>query len=128
MLNLSAFSGRWNRTKKIADLHVCFRVFLIFFKNLKFWWHFLEFWVSINFLWCHVRPHKKFGPDRFSRFYVYWIQMERQADKQSIDKKKIFSRDRLYWIFFRHFKMILNLWKSCFFLPLWLRMLFSEPG
>jgi len=23
--------------------------------------------------------HKKFGPDRFSRFEVYWIQTDRQA-------------------------------------------------
>ena len=23
--------------------------------------------------------HKKFGPDRFSRFDVYWIQTDRQA-------------------------------------------------
>ena len=27
--------------------------------------------------------HTKFGPDRFSRFDVYWIQTDRQTDKQS---------------------------------------------
>ena len=27
--------------------------------------------------------HKKFGPDRFSRFYVYWIQTDRQTNKQT---------------------------------------------
>ena len=27
--------------------------------------------------------HKKFGPDRFSRFDVYWIQTDRQTDKQT---------------------------------------------
>ena len=27
----------------------------------------------------HVRSHIKFGPDRFSRFDVYWIQTNRQA-------------------------------------------------
>jgi len=27
--------------------------------------------------------HKKFGPDRFSRFDVYWIQTNRQTDKQA---------------------------------------------
>ena len=27
----------------------------------------------------HVMSHKKFGPDRFSRFDVYWIQTDRQA-------------------------------------------------
>ena len=25
--------------------------------------------------------HKKFGPDRFSRFDVYWIQTNKQIDK-----------------------------------------------
>ena len=27
--------------------------------------------------------HKIFGPDRFSRFDVYWIQTDRQTDKQT---------------------------------------------
>ena len=26
--------------------------------------------------------HKKFGPDRFSRFHVYWIQTNKQTDRQ----------------------------------------------
>ena len=26
----------------------------------------------------HVMSHKKFGPDRFSRFDAYWIQTDRQ--------------------------------------------------
>jgi len=25
--------------------------------------------------------HKKFGPDRFSRFDVYWIRTDKQTDK-----------------------------------------------
>ena len=38
--------------------------------------------------------HKKFGPDRFSRFDVYWIQTNRQTDKPNLyidcsDKKNI---------------------------------------
>ena len=43
--------------------------------------------------------HKKFGPGRFSRFDVYWIQTNKQTSKQTdrqtdkpnlyIDKKKI---------------------------------------
>ena len=35
--------------------------------------------------------HKKFGPDRFSRFDVYWIQTDRQTDKPNlyIDKKRL---------------------------------------
>ena len=28
--------------------------------------------------------HKKFGPDRFSRFDVYWIQTNKQTDKPNI--------------------------------------------
>ena len=28
--------------------------------------------------------HKKFGPDRFSRFDVYWIQTDKQTDKPNL--------------------------------------------
>ena len=28
--------------------------------------------------------HKKFGPDRFCRFDVYWIQTNRQTDKPNL--------------------------------------------
>ena len=28
--------------------------------------------------------HKKFGPDRFSRFDVYWIQTNKQTDKPNL--------------------------------------------
>ena len=36
--------------------------------------------------WGHFRCHTKFGPDRFSRLNVYWIQRNRQTatDKLSI--------------------------------------------
>ena len=30
-----------------------------------------------------MMSHKKCGPDRFSRFDVYWIQTDRQTDKQT---------------------------------------------
>ena len=33
--------------------------------------------------------HKKFGPDRFSRFDVYWIQTDRQTTKQT-DKPNLY--------------------------------------
>ena len=33
--------------------------------------------------------HKKFGPDRFSRFDVYWIQIDRQTNKQT-DKPNLY--------------------------------------
>ena len=32
----------------------------------------------------HVRYHKKFGPDRLSRFKVDWIHTDKQTDRQSI--------------------------------------------
>ena len=31
----------------------------------------------------HVMSHTKFGPDRFSRFDVYWIQTKKQTDRQA---------------------------------------------
>ena len=46
-----------------------------------------NFWkirLSINLPWGHVMSHKKFGLDRFSRCDVYWIQIDKQTDKQSI--------------------------------------------
>ena len=33
--------------------------------------------------------HKKFGPDRFSPFDVYWIQTNRHPDKQT-DKPNVY--------------------------------------
>ena len=41
-----------------------------------------------------LESHKKYGPDRFSRFDVYWIQTNRQTPKQTdkpnlnIDERK----------------------------------------
>ena len=29
-----------------------------------------------NLPWGHVRSHNKISPDRFSRYYVYWIQTD----------------------------------------------------
>ena len=43
--------------------------------------------------------HKKFRPDRFSRFDVYWVQTNKQTPKQTdkpnlyIDKMKYFPTD-----------------------------------
>ena len=36
--------------------------------------------------WCegHARSYTKFGPNRFSRFYVYWIHPNRHTNKQNI--------------------------------------------
>ena len=33
--------------------------------------------------WGHVRSHTKFVPDRFSRCDVYWIQTNKQTDRQT---------------------------------------------
>ena len=38
----------------------------------------------INLPWGHVRSHTKFGLDGLFRFDVYWIQTNKQTDKQSI--------------------------------------------
>ena len=37
--------------------------------------------------------HKKFGPDRFSRFDVYWIQTDRQTNTHP-DKPNLFIDER----------------------------------
>ena len=35
--------------------------------------------------WCHARSHTKCGPDRFSHSDVYWIQTDKQTDRQAKD-------------------------------------------
>ena len=47
---------------------------------------------SINLSWGHVMSHKKFGPDRFSRFDVYWIQTDGQTDRQTDRQAKFIYR------------------------------------
>ena len=42
--------------------------------------------------------HKKFGPNRFSRFDVYWIQTKRQTDKPNLyidNSKTIPKRNKI---------------------------------
>ena len=36
--------------------------------------------------------HKKFGPDRFSRFDVYWIHTDRQTNRQTPRQAKFIYR------------------------------------
>jgi len=36
--------------------------------------------------------HKKFGPDRFSRFDVYWTQTNKQTDKQTDTQAKFIHK------------------------------------
>ena len=38
----------------------------------------------INLPCGHVMSHKKFGPDQYSRFDVYWIQKKNQTDKPNL--------------------------------------------
>ena len=49
----------------------------------------MKIWSSINLPWGHARSHTKFGPDRFSRFDVYWIQTDKQTPKQT-DKPNLY--------------------------------------
>ena len=62
-----------------------------------------EFVTKTQFLWIIFKHslgtfevHTKFGPDRFSRFDVYWIQTDRHPDRQT-DKQSInIDRYRTY--------------------------------
>ena len=36
----------------------------------------------------HVRSQTKFGLDRFTRFYVYWIETNKQTNKQTNTQAK----------------------------------------
>jgi len=40
--------------------------------------------------------HKKIGPDRFSRFDVYWIQTNRQTDKAKLYIDTVPTRSTRY--------------------------------
>ena len=42
--------------------------------------------------------HKKFGPDRFSRFDVYWIQTDKQTPRQTnkqTDKPNLYKEVKI---------------------------------
>ena len=56
------------------------RRFIFFFVDFKKS-RFLIFWFALNLPLGHVMggPTRKFGPDCFSRFDVYWKQNKRQA-------------------------------------------------
>ena len=45
--------------------------------------NFLKIRSSIDLSWGHVRSEKKFGPDRFGRFDVYWIQTNKHPDRHA---------------------------------------------
>ena len=50
---------------------------------------FLKILLFINLPWDHMMSHKKFGPDRFSRFDVYLIQTNKQTNQQT-DKPNLY--------------------------------------
>ena len=82
------------------------------FSKIEFFrWQILEFLIIHKPLCTHVRSHIKFKPDRFSRFDVYWIQTNRQTDRQD----KFINRYRIN---------LLVITKTEFFLqvrfPLWI--------
>ena len=41
--------------------------------------------------------HNKYGPDRFSRFDVYWIQTNKETDRQTHRQAKYIYKDRYSW-------------------------------
>ena len=72
ILKLEIFSNRKHKSEKnVADFKK---------KMLSF----------INLPCGHVMSHTKYGPDRFSRFDVYWIQTDRQTDKHH-DKLNLYK-------------------------------------
>ena len=60
-----------------------FKIFKNFTKIKTFKHKFLKFWSFIKLPWGHVMSYTKLGPDRFSRYDVYWIQANRQTDRQA---------------------------------------------
>ena len=82
MLNVNIFSLK-QKQNEFADFLKNERGFSKFYVNRICWIKFLKFLPSINLPWGHVMSHTKFAPDRFSRFDVYWIQTNKQADRQA---------------------------------------------
>ena len=58
----------------------------------------MKIWSSINLPWGHVMSHKKFGPDWFSCFDVYWIQTNKHINKHPPRQAKfIYRLGRMYF-------------------------------
>ena len=53
---------------------------------------YLKFLSFINLPCGHVMSHKKFGPDRFSRFDVYWIQTNKKTNRHPDRQAKFIYR------------------------------------
>ena len=65
-----------------------------------------------------MMSHKKFGPDRFSRFDVYWAQMDRQTDKQNFYIDNVIRFNGPYKILFFINELSLNETESDYLMPL----------
>ena len=84
----------------MVDFSVRFGAFQLFYSIL-----FFQFWWFINLPWDRGRSHKKFGPDRFFPFDVYWMQTDRQTDRQTRNTNNIckyswsFSYSYFFWFY-----------------------------
>ena len=90
---------------------------LNFFTKLKtFKTHCFLFLSFINLPCGHVISHKKFGPDRLSRFDVYWIQTNKQTPIQTDSQVKFIYRFKISLAvdFFFNCFMGIKLYKSIF--------------
>ena len=73
------------------------------FQKSNFWWRqiFENLIIHKPSTWSHARSRKKFGPDRSSRFDLYWIQTNRQTDKPNlyieVELKKIVNSRYQIW-------------------------------
>ena len=66
--------------------------------------------------WVMWGPSKKFGPDRFSRLDVYWMQTDKQTDEQSIHKCLNFL-SLIIQNFEMKYKILQGMWPRCGILP-----------
>ena len=57
-------------------------LFLNFKKTKAFEYNFFQFWSTLNIPWGNPRFNTTFGPSRFSRIDVYWIQTNTQTSKE----------------------------------------------
>jgi len=93
MIMFSMCIHRKTNQKKFADLNKNFVHFQNFhkFNEIRILME-TNIWNFINLPWGRVRSHTKFGPDRFSRFDVYWIQTNIHPDKLNLYKTRLLGR------------------------------------
>ena len=77
----------------------------------------MKFSSSINLPKGHVRSHTNFGPDRFSRFDVYWPDIRKQTNTQTDTQT---SKETTY-IDFLDFPVYKNVFEKeiVFFIQIW---------